>query len=208
MSRITRSQFTTRTHARNLKDVCRHMQRKKKVIAISGMPGAGKGVAAEAAKQLGLTVLALGDVIREETERRGLEPTPTNVGNVMLQLRVDEGPAAVAKRLLPKVEAVHSPTVVVEGIRSIHELTELRSRFDVVTVGIHASPQTRFQRLLARGRSDDPKTWVVFQERDLRELDVGLGQVIALADDIVVNESGILELQNYFKKVISKLNPQ
>lgn len=126
------------------------MQRKKKIIAISGMPGAGKGVAAEAAKQLGLTVLVLGDVIREETERRGLSPTPENVGNVMLQLRVDEGPAAVARRLLPKVEAVQSATVVVEGVRSLRELEELKSRFDVVTVAIHASPQTRFQRLLSR----------------------------------------------------------
>ena len=83
------------------------MQREKRVIAISGMPGAGKGVAAEAAKQLGLHVLVLGDVIREETERRGLDPTPKNVGNVMLQMRAEGGPAAVAKRLLPKIQAIH-----------------------------------------------------------------------------------------------------
>ncbi len=184
------------------------MERKKRVIAISGMPGAGKGVAAEAARQLGLIVLVLGDVIREETERRGLDPTPKNVGNVMLQLRVDEGPAAVVKRLLPKVEAVQTSTIIVEGIRSLHELTELRSKFDVATVAIHASPKTRFQRLLSRGRSDDPKTWGVFQERDLRELEVGLGQVIALADDILVNETSIAELQSSFKRTVSKLDPQ
>ncbi len=182
------------------------MERKKRIVAISGMPGAGKGIAAEAAKQLGLTVLVLGDVIRDETERRGLDPNPKNVGNVMLQLRADEGPAAVAKRLLPKVEAVQASTVIVEGIRSLHELTELRSKFDVITVAIHASPKTRFQRLLSRGRSDDPKTWDVFEERDLRELEVGLGQVIALADDILVNETSIGELQSSFKKTISKLN--
>jgi len=184
------------------------MQRKKKIIAISGMPGAGKGVAAEAAKQLGLTVLVLGDVIREETERRGLSPTPENVGNVMLQLRVDEGPAAVARRLLPKVEAVQSATVVVEGVRSLRELEELKSRFDVVTVAIHASPQTRFQRLLSRGRSDDPKNWNVFQERDMRELDVGLGHVIALAEAIVINDTSISQLQSDFKHAVSKLTPQ
>jgi len=184
------------------------MQRKKKVIAISGMPGAGKGVAAEAANQLGLTVLNLGDVIREETERRGLEPTPKNVGNVMLQVRAAEGPAAVAKRLLPKIEAVQASTIVVEGIRSLHELAELKSRFDVITVAIHASPETRFQRLLSRGRSDDPKTWDVFQERDFRELDVGLGQVIALADQILINESAISELQSDFRDFVSKLNKQ
>ena len=184
------------------------MQRKKKVIAISGMPGAGKGVAAEAASQLGLMVLTLGDVIREETERRGLEPTPKNVGNVMLQVRAAEGPAAVAKRLLPKVEAIQASTVVVEGIRSLHELAELKMRFEVVSVAIHASPGTRFERLLSRGRSDDPKTWDVFQERDTRELDVGLGQVIALADMILINEGAIFELQSNFRDFVSKLDKQ
>jgi len=182
------------------------MQQKKKVIAISGMPGAGKGVAAEAAKQLGFGVLVLGDVIREETERRGLEPTPKNMGEVMLDVRAKEGPAAVARRLLPKVDANKATVVVIEGIRSQDELTELKSKFGVLTVAIHASPRTRFQRLLSRNRSDDPKTWDIFHERDLRELNVGLGQVIALADILLVNETTISELQSNFKNKLRTLS--
>jgi dephospho-CoA kinase len=177
----------------------------KKVIAISGMPGAGKGIAADAARSLSLEVLVLGDVIREETERRGLEPTPENMGSVMLQVRANEGPAVVAKRLLPKIQASRGSTVIVEGIRSIHELTEIRSKYEVVVVAIHASPKTRFQRLLSRNRSDDPKTWETFSERDLRELDVGLGKVISLADVVLVNEGTISELQSSFKASLTKL---
>jgi len=182
------------------------MQTKKLVIAISGMPGAGKSMASEAAKRLGLEVLVLGDVIREETKRRGLEPSPENVGSVMLQVRKDEGPAAVAKRLLPKVEASKSLVLIVEGIRSEDEVRELKSKFDVITVGIHASPKTRFQRLLARGRSDDPKTWDTFYERDGRELNVGLCRVIALADILLLNEGTIDELQSSFDVALKKLN--
>ncbi len=181
------------------------MQSRKKVVAISGMPGAGKGVASEAAKQLGFEVLVLGDVIREETQRRGLEPTPKNVGAVMLQVREKEGPAAVAKRLLPKIEERPSGPVIVEGVRSLDELDELKSKFDVVTMAIHASPKTRFQRLLSRGRSDDPKTWDTFHERDNRELNVGLGHVIALADYVIINEGTIAELQSSLKAVLPKL---
>ena len=181
------------------------MQPRKKVIAISGMPGAGKGVASEAAKQLGFDVLVLGDVIREETQRRGLDPTPQNIGAVMLQVRELEGPAAVAKRLLPKIEQCHSEVVIVEGVRSLHELNELKSKFELITLVIHASPKTRFQRLLSRGRSDDPNTWEIFTERDNRELTVGLGQVIALADYLAVNENSISELQSTVKGILSKL---
>ncbi len=192
-------------NARDLGDVRQQMQSRKKVVAISGMPGAGKGVAAEAAKQLGFEVLVLGDVIREETERRGLEPTPKNMGNVMLEVRATQGLAAVAKRLLPKIDASKSSTVLVEGIRSLHELAELRSKFEVVNVAIHASPKTRLQRLVSRNRSDDPKTWDTFCDRDARELDVGLGHVIALADLVLINEGTIEELQSTFKDLLTKL---
>lgn len=181
------------------------MESAKKVVAISGMPGAGKGVASEAAKQLGFKVLVLGDVIREETQRRGLEPTPKNMGAVMLQVREDEGAAAVAKRLLPRIEASRSNLLVVEGIRSLSELAELQSKFEVVMVAIHASPKTRFQRLMSRNRSDDPKTWETFHERDERELNVGLGKVIALADIVVNNEGTIAQLQEAVKAALGKL---
>ena len=197
-----------RNAARASGDTGQRMQVRKRVIAISGMPGAGKGVASEAGKQFGLEVLLLGDIIREETQRRGLEPTPKNVGGVMLQVRKDEGPAAVVKRLVPKIEAGRSQTIIVEGIRSEDELRELRTKFDVISVAIHASPKTRFQRLLSRGRSDDPKTWDTFYERDSRELNVGLGHVIALADVLLVNESTIDTLQSSFKATLDKLKQQ
>jgi len=178
----------------------------KKVIAMSGMPGAGKGVAANAARQLGLEVFVLGDVIREETERRGLSPNPKNIGEVMLNIRAKEGPNVVAKRLLPKIDQAKSAIVVVEGIRSLHELDELRKKFEVISLAIHASPKSRFQRLLSRNRSDDPKTWEVFQERDFRELDVGLGHVLAIADIVLTNEGSIVQLQLAFKEAFAKLN--
>jgi len=172
------------------------MHVKKRVIAMSGMPGAGKGVASQAGKLLGLEVFVLGDVIREETERRGLDPNPQNMGRVMLDIREREGPAVVAKRLLPKIEEAKSPTVIVAGVRSLQELDELKSRFEVISLAIHASPRSRFQRLLSRNRSDDPKTWETFQERDFRELEVGLGHVLALADVVLVNEGSISELES------------
>jgi dephospho-CoA kinase len=180
----------------------------KKVIAMSGMPGAGKGVAANAGRQLGLEVFVLGDIVREETDRRGLEPTPQNMGSVMLDIRAKEGPDVVVRRLLPKIEQAKSSVVIVEGVRSLHELNELGSKFEVIPLAIHASPKSRFQRLLSRNRSDDPRTWEAFRERDFRELDVGLGHVLALADIVLINEGSISQLQSSFKVAFEKLNLQ
>jgi dephospho-CoA kinase len=153
------------------------------------MPGAGKATLRSTAENMGLPVVIMGDEIREETKRRGFDPTPENIGNVMLMLREEEGPTAVAKRCIPKVESSQSNIVFVDGLRSLHEVDEFKKRFTHVSlVAVHSSPEARFQRLSKRKRSDDPKGWDVFHERDLRELNVGQGDVIALADYMIVNE--------------------
>lgn len=161
----------------------------KVIIAVAGMPGAGKAVLRGAAEAMGLTVVIMGDEIRDETKRRGLEPTPENVGKVMLMLREEEGPAAVARRCIQKITEAQSYIVFVDGVRSLDEVDEFKKHFAHVSlVAVHSSPEARFQRLSKRKRSDDPKGWDVFYQRDLRELNVGQGDAIALADYMIVNE--------------------
>jgi dephospho-CoA kinase len=161
----------------------------KAVVGVAGMPGAGKATVNEIAKRRGFKVVVMGDVIREETKRRGLEPTPENIGKVMLQLREEEGPAVVAKRCIPKIEKAKGDIVFVDGIRSLYEVEEFKGHFpNFILVAVHSSPETRFQRLFRRKRSDDPRGWETFLKRDLRELNVGLGDAIAMADCMIVNE--------------------
>jgi len=175
----------------------------KVVIGIAGMPGAGKATFDEIAKRKGYTVIVMGDEIRDETRRRGLDPTPENIGKVMLKLREDEGPAVVAKRCVPKIERVEGNVVLVDGIRSLHEVEEFKRHFpNFVLIAIHSSPETRFQRLFQRKRSDDPEGWEAFLKRDLRELNVGLGNAIAMADYLIVNEGTREEFKMKIQEVL------
>ncbi len=161
----------------------------KVVVGIAGMPGSGKATFNEIAKQRGFTVIVMGDAIREETKRRGLKPTPENIGKIMLQLRKEEGPEVVAKRCIPKIKKTHRSVVFVDGIRSLHEVDEFKKHFpNFILIAVHSSPETRFQRLFQRKRSDDPQGWETFLKRDLRELSVGLGNAITMADHLIVNE--------------------
>lgn len=153
------------------------------------MPGSGKATVVEVAKNLGCGIVVMGDEVRKETKRRDLEPTPENVGKVMLKLRQEGGPAIVAKRCVPKIEKMKDKVVIIDGIRSIYEADEFKKRFsEFKLLAIHSSPETRFKRLFRRKRSDDPASWETFLERDWRELHVGLGSVIASADVMIVNE--------------------
>jgi dephospho-CoA kinase len=161
----------------------------KVVIGVAGMPGAGKATIRTTADSAGYSVVVMGDEIREETKRRGLEPTPQNIGEIMLKLREEEGPTAVAKRCISKIEEAKSKIVFVDGVRSLDEINEFKAHLDGFSlIAVHSSPEARYQRLSKRKRSDDPKGWDVFYQRDLRELSVGQGDVIALADWMIVNE--------------------
>lgn len=152
------------------------------------MPGAGKSTAAQSLVKMGWTRVVMGDVIRAETKRRGLEPNARNTGEVMRLLRQDRGDAAVAELCLDAISGAGSETVVVDGIRSMAEVEAFRKNASVMLVAVHASPARRFELLRERGRSDDPLTREMFQERDQRELDVGIGRAIALADETVSNQ--------------------
>ncbi|MEM3873913.1 MAG: AAA family ATPase [Candidatus Bathyarchaeia archaeon] len=164
----------------------------KLVVGLAGMPGAGKSVVVNVARANGYGVVVMGDEVREEARRRGLEPTPENLGRIMLELRRLEGEAIIAKRCISKILRKAESKVVVDGIRSLAEVEEFKRHFPKFTlIAVHASPEIRFKRLFHRQRSDDPKNWEIFHERDMRELSVGLGNAIAMAEYMIVNEESL-----------------
>jgi len=175
------------------------------VLGVAGMPGAGKGTVREIFQEMGYSIVVMGDEIREEAKRRNLKPTPENLGMIMLKFREEEGPAAIARRCIPKMEKVKEK-IVVEGIRSLPEVDEFKKHFPNFTlIAVHASPETRFQRLFQRKRSDDPKGWETFRERDLRELSVGIGAAIATADQMLVNEGSKAQLKRKTREVLKRV---
>jgi len=181
----------------------------KSIIGVAGMPGSGKATVKATGENMGYPAVVMGDEVREETRRRGLQQTPENIGKVMLQLREEEGPAAVAKRCIPKIENMQSNIVFVDGIRSLSEVDEFKKRFRNFTlIAVHSSPELRFQRLCKRKRSDDPQGWDVFNQRDLRELSVGLGNVIAVADYLIVNQGTYEEFKAQVRQILEAAIPK
>lgn len=179
----------------------------KVVVGIAGMPGSGKGVFRRIVQKMGYPVVIMGDVVREEVKRRKLKPTPENLGKIMLNLRELEGSAAIAKRCIPKVKNATRRIVVIDGVRSLAEVEEFKKNFPhFILIAIHASPKTRYQRLFRRKRSDDPTNWETFKQRDLRELGVGMGAVIAAANHTIVNEGTLAQLKNKIRQVMKEMS--
>ena len=181
----------------------------KIVVGLAGMPGSGKSLVVTAARLEGYAVVVMGDVVREETEKRGLELNPQNIGKVMLELRRKGGASVVADKCIPKIERKRSGKVIVDGIRSLSEVEAFRKHFPRFSlIAVHASAEARFNRLYRRRRSDDPDGWEVFNERDMRELGVGLGNAIAMAEHVIVNEGNRDAAKARAKKVLWRIERQ
>ena len=151
------------------------------------MPGAGKSTIAEGLKSKGYDIVNMGNAVREEAKKRNLESTSSNLGKLMLELREKNGPGAIAELIKPKIESSTANVILIDGVRSNDEIQVLRKFGNVKLLAIHASTDTRFDFLQKRGRSDDPQTKDNFDERDDRELGVGISNPIALSDDAISN---------------------
>ena len=176
-----------------------------KIIAFTGMPFSGKSEAVQVAKDKGIPVVRMGDMVWEETRKQGKELTDKNVGAVASMMREKQGNDIWARRTGEAMKKLLSNTecVVVDGIRNIEEITWFKKNLgaDFHLVAVEASDQIREKRALQRGRQDDSATLAGFKERDKRELHWGLGGVIASADVVIPNDGSVAE----FRKKISRL---
>jgi dephospho-CoA kinase len=174
------------------------------VIVVTGMPGAGKEEFVQVARSLGYEVVRMGDVVRSEAKRQGITGTDNGIGGFADQERRLNGPDIWAKR---SVTQVRSERTIIDGSRALDELEVFRQAFGkgVLLVAIHSTPASRYPRLKKRGRPDAPTSWAEFKERDRRELNWGLGNLIAMADIMLLNEGEMDEFKNNVRTFLTGL---
>ncbi|KAF5040969.1 hypothetical protein DSECCO2_527820 [anaerobic digester metagenome] len=130
----------------------------------------------------------MGDVVRAEASKNNIPPQ--DVGKFAHEERQSHGYDIWAKRIVP---LVGEGATLIDGCRGMSEVNVFRSAFgkNVKIVAVHSAPSTRYPRLVDRARSDAPRDRQEFDERDRRELSWGLGETIALADALIVNEGSL-----------------
>jgi dephospho-CoA kinase len=163
------------------------------VIGTVGLPGSGKGEAAAVAREEGIPVVTMGDVIRAECRDRGLDPAEAH-GTVAVALREEHGPAAIADRSLPLIRDSLSEsdadTVLVDGLRSDVELDRFEEAFgdSFLLVSIEAPAELRRERIDDRGRDKaGDEGGEDLEARDERELGFGMGDAMERAHVVIEN---------------------
>ncbi|HUL39182.1 MAG TPA: AAA family ATPase, partial [Methanomassiliicoccales archaeon] len=172
-----------------------------RILVLAGMPGSGKEEFVLVARSLSYDVVRMGDVVRAEAAMRGVQNSDKGVGGFANSERQAHGYDIWAKRCLP---CLKNRRTIIDGSRGLDELEIFRRELGdkVELVAIHAPQKQRYQRLLERGREDAPKSWEEFLERDRRELSWGLGNLIAMADTMLVNEGDLEDFKRLCKEFL------
>ncbi len=183
------------------------------LLGLIGMPGSGKGESARIAREVGMTVVNMGDLVREYTKQLNLELTDDNVGSVAHAEREKFGYGIWAKRTMEKINSLNlnqNELVIIDGIRGGAEIEVFRDAFgkDFKTIAIQMPKERRFELLKNRKRSDAPITETEFEAREAREVKWGISDALKDADYVLYNTGSLEELRTSFQELLEIIRNQ
>ncbi len=182
-------------------------RKKKAIIAIIGLPGAGKSTAADYFRKKGLPVISFSNVINKMIDEKGLEHTEEVHKKFRMGIREKYGMGALAVISKDEIRKAleKNPIVVIEGIRSWEEYEELKKSFPDVKIYIlyiWADKEKRYERIKRRAYRGK----LFGDERDRNEiLSLNMGPTIAMADFIVKNNFSLQEFYDKLEEVYRQI---
>ncbi len=176
-------------------------KRRKVLLAIVGLPGAGKSVAADYFKKRGFPVIRLGQITDDIIKERKLINNNANNKIVREEMRAKYGMDAYIVKNIPKIrhEFESGPVVVIDGMRSYEEYLCAQKNFrNVYLLAVVADKQIRYSRLKRRKTRSN----LSGPDRDTQEVvNLNMGPTIALADSLIINNDTALDFENKLEDV-------
>lgn len=178
-----------------------------KIIAIVGMCGSGKSIAADILVEKGFQKVYFGGVTMDKLKEKNLEITPENEKEMREKLREDLGMAAFAKILLPKIqELARDNDVVLDGLYSWDEYQFLEKELGkaMKTIAIVTDKKLRYKRLSER--EIRPLTKSEAKSRDIAEIDnIAKAPPIAYADYFILNNSSLEDYRKRLEEILKEI---
>ena len=178
------------------------------VIAVTGMPGAGKSEVGRALGRMGYRVYELGDVVREMMREGGVPATRKSTAEFAIMIRKNYGKLVTMKRLLDTLKLKRGDKVAIVGVRSGVEEAYIKKRTGATAIAVVAPLGLRFRRIRARGRYDAPKTLKEMGDRDRREIGFGILAAIRGADYVVAGDGTVAELRKYIAEIVESIGDE
>lgn len=180
------------------------------IIALVGMPGAGKSSLVEYLKEKGYPSVYFGGITLKEVEKRGLEVNPDNEKKVREELRQIHGKEAYAKLISQEIDELFQSgqeKIIADGLYSWSEYKFFKNKYgeNAVIIAVATARKTRHQRLLTRPERKLSEEEVT--KREYAEIEnIEKGGPIANADYTLVNDSDLSSLITDFERILNEIN--
>ncbi len=163
----------------------------KKVLALVGMPGAGKSFCVEHLQKKGIPSVYFGGIVVDEAKKRHGKTNEKYEKEIREEFRAVDGKGAIAKRIIPKIDDLHKTNdrVVADGLYSWTEYKMFKEAYgdNAIIVAVAAPRKTRHERLAKRPVR--PLTEQEVSSRENAEIEnLEKGGPIANADYTIVND--------------------
>jgi dCMP deaminase len=175
------------------------------IIGVTGFFCAGKDEFANYITSKGIEHISLSDILREDLIKAKIEVTRTHLQELGKDLRLKYGAGILAERALKSMPK--DKNYLVSSIGTTGEAKALRKRGDFLLVFIDAPQNIRFERMKARNRENDPKTFDEFRKQEAKETKGGgsayreIENLKKIADVVIVNDGSL----DKFKAKIDKM---
>jgi dephospho-CoA kinase len=178
-------------------------RKQKSIIAIVGLPGAGKTEASQFFDKKGLPVISFGKVINDYIDKNKLEQTIQVHKQARLDIRAKYGKEALAVLNKEKIETALNKNnlIIIDGIRSWEEYIYLKKelpKIKLYILSLFADKHTRYHRISKRAY----RSKLFGEQRDIDELvDTNMGNTIAFADYLIKNNFSLEEFHDKLEDV-------
>lgn len=178
------------------------------IIGVTGLIGSGKGAVADILVGKDFVKIGHSEVIAEELKEMGIEVNRKNLVEHANTMRKKHGTSYFSRKILSRVK--DGRNYVVEGFRNTAEVEEFRKREDFFLIGVSAGFKRRFNWIIKRGRTGDPKTLAEFKEIEktdfLQKEEFGQQNALcfSMADYYISNEGSYDDLRNNIEEFLGR----
>ncbi|MGC8505952.1 MAG: AAA family ATPase [Thermoplasmata archaeon] len=177
---------------------------KRIILSVTGMPGSGKDEFIKVAKNFGFQDYHMGNTVRTYASKNRVFLNDSEIGKFASGERERHGMDVWARRTYDLIG--DHKLFIIDGIRNYEEADYFsRNAENFSIIAIFANRMTRLQRILKRNRPDDIHDMEGLIARDNRELNWGIGKVIALSDYMIVNDSTLDEFRRKSTSLIKDI---
>lgn len=180
------------------------------IIGVCGTLSAGKSTVAKILVERGFKHFSVRDFLVQEITKRGVDVTRDNMVVVANELRERYGPSYVVGKLYEQGKEAGG-NIIIESIRNVGEVESLKGKEDFFLLGVNASSQLRYSRLIDRGGIIDNISYEQFVSEEEREMNnpdphkQNISRCFEMSDYVIDNEGDLDGLKNRVESVLNEI---